>query len=384
MNVSDYDEKVCLCAMNRIFGFEPKIGKAMLERLGSAREVFSLGEKELRALLGPYSKYLSQINLRELDRSGEELEALSREGCGFVGLGEEGYPLVLAECEDPPVGLYYKGISPPGEVFGGRPFVSVVGTRDISMYGREWTGKIVAALSRVSPPPAIVSGLAYGVDFMAHRTALDNSAPTIAVMATGITEIYPWRHRAIAEEIASTPGCALVTDYPPATGPAKVNFLRRNRIIAGMSAATVLTESKIKGGGMITASLAFSYGREVYALPGRVDDTRSQGCLKLIREKVAEPIGSPEGLAAALGLGVPEKDRKRDFTETVERLYGGGSEEMTVIRAIAGLIRKIRGVSLDELCSRTGIPYGRVSAVISMMEGDGLVRTDLLQRCFIA
>lgn len=380
-----FREKTCLCALNRIFGFEPKIGRALVERLGSGSAVFGLDGKSLRECLGPYSKYGEMISREELDRSAEELEGLAEKGCGFVGLGEEGYPSMLRDCDDPPVGLYYKSVSSPDEIFNSRPCVAVVGTRDFSPYGQEWTEKLTAALAEASPSPAIVSGLAYGVDFFAHRAALAHGAPTIAVMATGIDEVYPWRHRDLAATIADTPLCALVTDYPPGTGAVKVNFLRRNRIIAGLSRATVLTESKRKGGGMITARLAFSYEREVYALPGRVDDARSQGCLDLIREKVAEPIGSAEGLVEALGMGPSLQERRRDFVRTVQERYSPAVDPKTLgdLVAIAGEIRRTRGISLDEICRKTGLPYASVSSLTGMMEGDGVIRTDLLQRCFI-
>ena len=180
--------------------------------------------------------------------------------------------------------------------------VAVVGTRDISPYGREWCERIVHALARTSPKPLIVSGLAIGTDICAHKAALEASLPTIAVMATGTDTIYPYRHRQIAEKMSGTQGCALVTDYPPGTAPLPVNFLRRNRIIAGLSHATILVESKIKGGGMMTCRLAFSYDRDVYALPGRADDLRSQGCNHLIRARMAEPLTSEEDIIDSLGL----------------------------------------------------------------------------------
>ena len=385
MKTSGLNEKSCLCALNRIFGFEPKIGIALIERLGSAEAVFGLDGKSLSEFLGPCSKYLDMVRAEEVPRSRDELERLARDGCRFVGIGEEGYPSLLRECEDPPIGLYYKSVSSPEEIFNSRPCIAIVGTRDFSPYGREWTWRIASTIARSQRRPAIVSGLAYGVDFTAHMAALENGTPTIAVMATGIEEIYPYRHAALAERIASSPGSAIVTDYPPGTGAAKVNFLRRNRIIAGLSKATVLTESKTRGGGMITARLAFSYGREVFALPGRVDDIRSQGCLNLIREKVAEPVGSPEGLVEALGLGTPSRLKRRDFLETVEEYYKGTVDGKVLkdILSVASTVYRIRGVSIDEICRSTGLQYGSVASLTGMMEGDGLIKTDLLQRCFV-
>ena len=124
----------------------------------------------------------------------------------------------------------------------------------------------------------IVSGLALGVDITAHAAALEGGLPTVGVSPVGIDDVYPRRHVPFVERMCATPGCALVTDYPPGTFPAAFSFIRRNRIIAGLAGSTVLIESRIKGGGMITARLAAGYGRDVFAVPGRIDDIRSQGC----------------------------------------------------------------------------------------------------------
>ena len=176
------------------------------------------------------------------------------------------------DCPDCPIGLYIRSNSDIEEIFDDAPCISIVGTRDISPYGDEWCKRIVHSLAEAPIKPVIVSGLAYGVDICAHQAALDAGLRTIAVIPTGIDDLYPYYHRRIAERIASTPGCALISDFPLKTSPQAATFLRRNRIIAGLSAATILVESKQKGGGMITCSTAFSYGREAWVLPGRIGD----------------------------------------------------------------------------------------------------------------
>ena len=285
--MDSFEEKACLCALSRIFGFEPKQGLALIERMGCASAVFALDKDGLDELLGPYCKQKFQIRQSAVFEAARELEALAKTGVEFVGWGQEGYPLLLTECPDPPIGLYIKSTTRPQDLWTRPKNIAVIGTRDISPYGKEWCTKVVEGLAETNQKPLIVSGLALGTDICAHRTAIERGLPTIAVMPTGPDAVYPHRHLAFADQLSRTPGCALITDYPPGTPPLPVNFLRRNRIIAGLSHATVLIESKLKGGGMMTARLAFSYDRDVFALPGRVDDIRSQGCNRMILEKIA-------------------------------------------------------------------------------------------------
>jgi DNA processing protein len=209
--------------------------------------------------------------------------------------------------------------------------------------------------------------------------------PTIAVMATGPDSIYPARHGQVARQIVEAPGSALVTDYPPGTAPLAVHFLRRNRIIAGLSEAVVLIESKIKGGGMMTARLADSYNRDVFALPGRVDDIRSQGCNFLIRNKTASPLISIEDFIKEMGMTSGRKNRKESDTDRLARLYKGSltDDRITVMSRILLAIRKEKGISIDEIAVRLGLEYHKVAQLTGMLETDGVITTDLLQRCFI-
>mgnify|MGYP002673991529 CR=1 FL=1 len=380
-----FEERAGLCALNRIFGFEPKIGLRLVEALGSAEEVFRKPEEAGR-ILGPCSRmrYAPLVTGSAFESAAIELEALERSGCRFVGIGEKGYPALLIECDDPPLGLYYKGISPPEDVFEGLPQVAVVGTRGLTYYGKDWCQRIVTAMSRAKVKPLVVSGLALGVDVTAHRVALESGLPTVAVMATGVEDLYPSRNRDVGEAIASTPGCALVTDYPPGTAAMRINFLRRNRIIAGICRATILVESKIRGGGMMTARLAASYGRDVYALPGRIDDPVSQGCNLLIRENVAEQIGDLGELISKLGLGKADMSLKEDFRMEVEAYYKDrvtGSDYEDVVR-VALAVKAHRGISVDELCAKLKWTYSHVSHLTTTLECDGFITVDLLQHCW--
>lgn len=204
---------------------------------------------------------------------------------------DEAYPSALKSCPDAPFVLFVKTESTVEEVFKDFDGISVIGTRDPSPYGKEQTAKIVYELQVKEKTPAVVSGLAMGIDTVAHKAALEAGMKTVAVMATGISDpVYPTINRTLAERIAATEGSALVTPFIPGTAPMAINFLLRNHVIAGLNNHTILVESKDRGGGILTARLAFDYGRQVYAVPGRLDDIRSTGCNRLIREGIAEML----------------------------------------------------------------------------------------------
>ena len=380
------EEKACLCALNRIFGFEPKYGLALTEHFGSAHEVFGLSHEELNSLLGPHSKYRSHITHEAVRREEKELEMLADSGIYFLGHTEKHYPALLKECDDPPVGIYIRSDTPAHELWKeGQRRIAVVGTRDISAYGKEWCSRIVSTIASTGVKPMIVSGLALGTDICAHVTALDMGLPTVGVMATGPEQVYPVRHRAIADKMTHIPGCALVTDYPPGTAPMPIHFLRRNRIIAGLSEATVLVESRIRGGGMMTARLASSYSRDVYVLPGRIDDQRSQGCNELLRTHIAAPITSMEKFAEGLGLNIRASSRHISIHEKAAERYSGrmSDEKIECMGQILLEIRNNRGITVEELSEKTGLGYARTSEFASILELDSLITIDLLQRCSI-
>jgi len=376
---------VCALALNTIFGYEPRFSHKLIDALGSAEAVFSLTESEKREIFGPYNKYPGLINGKALEAASDEYECLVRDGVRVVSIFDEEYPPLLRECSDAPMALYVLGSSSLTEIFNARPGIAVVGTRDLSTYGREWCRRMVEAVSQAPSSPTIVSGLAIGVDVNAHLAALDHGLPTIAVLPVGIDDVYPKRHGGVADRICRTPGGALITDYPPHTAPLAVNFLRRNRIIAGMSGATLLVESRIRGGGMMTARLASGYGREVVALPGRIDDVRSEGCNLLIREKIAEPVTSLALLPEQLGLGVYRPGREKDLAETVATRMDGKLPEETVpvVVSLALEIKSTRGISLDELCRETGMDYREVALYAGLLESEGIITIDLMQRCSV-
>lgn len=382
--MEDFDT-ICYCSLNRIFGFEPAIARRLVDFYGGAGAIFRMNREELSGILGPFSKYIDRIGEKELDISAKELESLKRDGYSFIPYGSGNYPLLLQECDDAPMGLYIRSGTEIDKIFNTAPCISVVGTRDISPYGSEWCRRIVGAMATAQIKPVIVSGLAVGVDITAHETAIDNGLATIAVMATGVDAVYPARHKGFALRMEHTRGCALISDYPPCTAPVAVNFLRRNRIIAGLSTATILIESKEKGGGMVTADIASSYNREVYALPGRIDDIRSQGCNRLIRGKIAEPVTDLDNFVNSLGLGTWSRRTVKDLDTEILEKYGNVLDDglLAIIRSTASLIKKYRGATLEELCNLGNINWRDMTYAVGMLENDGIISVDLLQRCSI-
>ena len=390
----DYDKTVALCALNKIFGYHPRlglnlIGDDVLSLFSTPQEV--PGHPELALQLTPAS----------LEWAVKELARVKELGFRFLSILDEDYPPVLRECEDPPLGLYLNGSSSATEIFSLRPLVAFVGTRDMSPYGKVWCRKLVRALADSPIQPVIVSGLAFGVDAVAHRSALEFGLPTVGVMATGIDQVYPWQHERLAMDMVRTPGSGVVTDYPLDTAPVALNFLRRNRIIAGLSRAVVVVESKTRGGSLMTARYASEYDRDLYAVPGRLDDERSAGCNSLIREHMAEIITTPEDLAARLGLRPPHRRPGGSWAAGAKESSvaagtgtGGAGERPDLLRAalrrcfgassaaeaVALAVRSQRGARPEELAALTSRPIDEVLSAIGQLEAHGYLSTDLLQR----
>ena len=382
MEGSSFSEKVALAALGSIFGYMPQVGLALYSYAGSALAAFSLPRDEKEKALSQYPGTAGLLNEETLERQEQELDRLQRQGARFIGMDEDDYPDALLECPDHPLGLYFKGGSPPGEVFGMRPAIAVVGTRNLTPYGREWTERIVRAISETPARPLIVSGLAFGADFIAHETALRNGLPSVGVMATGIDRIYPWQHQDLADRLCRESGCALLTDYPPGTSPVALNFMRRNRIIAGLCSATIVTESAIKGGSLITARYANDYSRDVYALPGRIGDARSEGCLRLIEERMADIITGTGSLVRKLSLGAPARRKPADAIRSAAVHYRTDPDAKRLL-SVLGAVKEAKVLPMEELALRTGIPYGEAAGLAATLEADGFLETDLLQRCSI-
>lgn len=222
----------------------------------------------------------------------KEMNDIAASGVRMVFLGEKGFPSRLKNVPEGPVMLFVRSISEPEELFNGpgKIFSAVVGTRDVDGYGYTVTRDLVKQYAAVNPDTVIVSGLAIGVDKIAHETALNNNLATIAVLSTSVEAIYPPAHRRYESNFTQRKGCALVSPFAPGTKPSSENFLLRNRVIAALCDNLVVTESKIKGSALVTAKYAADFNKPVYAVPGRIGDVRSEGCNYLIKAGFAELI----------------------------------------------------------------------------------------------
>ena len=283
------------------------------------------------------------------------------------------YPALLYEIADPPPLLYYRGRPELASALQIMPSVGVVGTRNPSDYGQRWTRRLVQQL--VSHDVIVVSGLAKGVDRYAHQQALDSDGLTLAVLGTGVDQVYPSVNRDLHDRIARRG--LLLSEHPDGTPPDRAHFPRRNRIIAGLSRAVVVTEAPVRSGALITAQLANDYGRDVFAVPGSLDNLNSQGCLGLINQG-AQMVLNDMTLIVALGqlpqlgpdpLADPSAGGRRD------RATGNPMPPPPLSPAMAQVLATITDdpISLDALVQQLALPTGEVLAILVQLELMGLV-----------
>ena len=291
--------------------------------------------------------------------------ALSK-GITPLPLNSADYPQRLRECPDAPVVLYYMG---NGQLNAQR-VICIVGTRHCTIYGKDLVAAFVRDLSKLCPGILIVSGLAYGVDICAHRNALAEGLPTVGVLAHGLDTIYPSSHRETAAEMLREGG--LLTEYPSGTNADKMNFVRRNRIVAGMSDACILVESAEKGGGLITTDIANSYGREVFAFPGHVNAEYSKGCNNLIRDNKAGLITSAADFVKAMGW---ESDAvlQQAKSKGIERQL---FPDLTTEEArVVAVLEKTNDLQMNMLSNMSGIGIGQLSSLLFTLEMKGVIKT---------
>lgn len=297
-----------------------------------------------------------------VDRARVELDYYTERGIRLLPYAGDDYPQLLRDkaVRDAPLLLYYLGNAPLND----RHTLSVVGTRHITDYGRQMAERIVRDLAERVPDVLIVSGLAYGVDINAHRAALAGGLDTVGVLAHGLDRIYPAVHRRDAVEMVHHGG--LLTEYPIDTTPAKGNFVQRNRIVAGMSRATLVIESAEHGGSLITARAAGSYGRDVLAVPGRVGDEMSRGCNKLIRRSIATLVTSADDILSVLGWeSAAQKSQKEP------RLFPDLTpEQMQVVEALRGS----DGLTLNQIVGVTGLAISQLTDIFFDLEDLDVVR----------
>ena len=300
-----------------------------------------------------------------MKRAETELTFMQEHQIRALTLNDDDYPRRLSECPDAPIILYYKGNADLNQA----KVINIVGTRQCTQYGEDIIRRFISSLREHCPDVLIVSGLAYGVDINAHRQALANGYPTVGVLAHGLDQIYPYRHRETAAQMLDHGG--LLTEFMSQTNADKPNFVRRNRIVAGMSDACIVVESAAKGGGLITAEIAQSYDRAVFAFPGAVGMTYSEGCNNLIRDNVAALISNAGDFVKAMGWQ-DEVRRQRALTDGIERnlFVDLSPEEMKIV----SLLQQTNDLQLNILSVKTGIPIGQLTALLFQLEMKGVVK----------
>ena len=291
------EELIYIIALARMRGIGAIRARLLMETFGSAKGVFEADAKLLSQIPQVGNLILEQRNDATLtERAKREIEFNETHHIRALVFGQEGYPKRLMECIDAPALLLYLG----NANLESKHILSIVGTRSCTQYGRDMVGDLVSELKNAVPDIVIVSGLALGIDVSAHKAALSNDVPTVGVVAHGLDRIYPAVHRNIASQMVAQGG-GIITEYFTGTEPDRGNFIARNRIIAGLADATLVAESKDKGGSLVTASIALDYHRDVFAFPGRTTDDRSRGCNRLIRTNRAALITCADDLLTAMG-----------------------------------------------------------------------------------
>ena len=349
------EEIVLRCAMARAFLYRPQAACSLLEKYGSAEFIYENRTEEFQGCGGLLEEAFAAQNLRWAE---EEIEWCSQKGVKLLFYADIGYPPMLQECNDAPFMLYYKGTAK----LDNPRCVSVVGTRLASSYGKECCSRLMEHIAPFAP--LVVSGLAYGIDIESHKCALEQRLETVAVLPNGIDMIYPSRHRNIAVEMTRHGG--ILTEFPRGTPPQRINFIKRNRIIAAMSQALVVVESRVKGGSMITAEFAAGYNREIFAMPGRITDPNSFGCNYLISKNVASIYSSATTMPSALGWdaeGGPETTLQPQlFSFDVE-----GKEKILLS------LRSGKPMGVEAISAACGMDWGEVSMLLLELELEGKI-----------
>jgi DNA processing protein len=345
-------------SLSLIPGLGPCEAREMLNFFGSAEAIFN--EKKLHNVPGINTTICKAIESRNVFfRAEQEIETIKAQHIHPFFVLDPDYPSRLQSCPDAPVMLYSRGnIHSPAQ-----KVVSIVGTRHSSAYGRELTELLVHDLAENFPDTVIVSGLAYGIDICAHRAALKEGLPTIAVVAHGLQDLYPNVHRNTANEICQTG--AVLTELPWGTPSEAWRFVQRNRIVAGLCDCCVVMESAVKGGSLITGRMARDYNREVFAYPGRPVDVFSKGCNLLIKQQTAALIESASDLFQEMMWETNSQNKKKQTS-----LF---PELNSIQKHMMGLIKPGENVFINHLVQTSGLRTGDVLSLLTQLEMMGLI-----------
>ena len=331
--------------------------------MATVSEFFLLKSSELKELLQIKSRITENDYRQQLLLMAEkEIEFIGRNKIGYIYFTDADFPTRLSQAPDAPIMLYYKG---DASCLNANKTISIVGTRHATPYGQHFCDTFVHDIADSLIDTVIVSGLAYGIDIAAHRAALNNDIPTIAVLAHGLNTIYPSQHRNDAIKIINDGGL-LLTDYTSQASISRANFLARNRIVAGLSDCTIVVESAEKGGAMTTAGIASSYNRDVFAVPGKTSDTYSAGCNKLIRDNRASLITCCEDMAKAMRwdiFGAENKPRQKQLFPEIS------SEEQPII----DFLQTHSDSHINVICTSLGIPMSQLLNLLIDLEFKGII-----------
>ncbi|MGO4817193.1 DNA-processing protein DprA [Flavobacterium sp. W22_SRS_FP1] len=340
-----------LLALQRVEGVGDIMAKKLLTHCGSAEAVFATKTVKLAAIDGVGSMLLKSLkNKSVFEKANKELEFVKSNDINVVSFQDENYPDRLKHCIDGPLLLFTSG----NIDLKNRRIISIVGTRQITSYGMEFCRKLIEDLAPLDP--IIVSGFAYGVDIVAHQLAMEHKLQTIGVVAHGLNQIYPKTHKKYVAKVEENGG--FMTEFWSSSNPDKENFVRRNRIVAGMSEATIVIESADRGGSLITANMANDYNRDVFAVPGRVTDKYSQGCNNLIKTQKANVLTSAADLVYILNWDIQKETKpvqkqlfvilEDDEQKVYDYLLKTGKELMDIIALSCDFpIYKISGMLLN-------------------------------------
>jgi DNA processing protein len=360
--VEEKDETIYQIALTLVPGVGDQLGRNLISYCGSASAVFRQKKHRLQRTPGIGSKIAASISsFRDFARAEAELEFIKKHRIRMLHFTDPAYPRRLNHVDDAPMILYYRGNAD----LENPKTIGIVGTRKCSEYGRQFIEKLLDDLAVTGA--LIISGLAYGIDIHAHRTALSQGLPTLGVVAHGLDRVYPSQHQQIARKMIEQGG--LITEFPSRTNPDRENFPRRNRIVAGLCDVLVVVETAIRGGAMITAELANSYNRDVMALPGRYSDVASGGCNQLIQSNKAAMITCSRDLMELMNWDLEAKHRTT--TAQVPLLLDLPEEH----KGILGFLQGKSNVGIDELSFSLGIEPGILALRLLDLEFAGQVRS---------
>jgi len=342
----------------------PNIGdvqsKILINHFGDAPSIFKANKSLLEKIEGVGEVRARSIKeFRDFDLAEQEMKFIEKFKIKTLFLTDADYPQRLLNCYDSPTLLFYKGSAD----LNASKIIAIVGTRSHTEYGKQFTEKLAKDLS--GQEVLIVSGLAHGIDALAHKAALKNNLPTVGVVGHGLDKVYPPENTGLAKDMVKEGG-GILSEFFSGTKPDKHNFPLRNRIVAGLSDATVVVETNIKGGSMITAKLADAYNRDVFAVPGRATDKASSGCNHLIKYNKAILLTDADELLDIMGWKEQKKEKRKQQKELFIEL---SSEEKQIIQ----LLQEKEMVHIDEINLKSGLSSSAAAAAILNLELQNVV-----------